>query len=192
MKIYFATKNAGKVQSLQRDLAGLDIEIIQTALDIPELRSADVQKIALKKVSFAFGWVRKPVLAQDSGFFIDSLKGFPGAYVNYVLNTIGIEGILALVNNKSRGCEFRECLAYLDESLPEPIFFTSRIRGIISIEPRGEIQKHHWSPLSLIFVPGGEVNTLAEMSYEEYVEWNKLVRTDSASKSFARWLAEKN
>ncbi|MCX6766589.1 MAG: hypothetical protein NT170_02300 [Candidatus Moranbacteria bacterium] len=82
MKVYFATNNPGKVQSLQRDLAGLDVEIIQTALDIPELRSADVQKVAMKKVVFAFGWVKKPVLAQDSGFFINSLSGFPGAYVN--------------------------------------------------------------------------------------------------------------
>lgn len=188
MKIYFASKNTGKMLSLARDLLGMDVEIIQTPLDIPESRSSDVQKVARKKVAIAYEMMREPILAQDSGFFIDFLGGFPGAYVNYVLETIGIEGLLTLTRDKSKECEFRECLAYLDETLSEPVSFTASVRGTLSDEPRGIVQKHHWSPLSLVFIPQGLRNTLAEMSYEEYLEWHQEARTNSASNQFARWL----
>lgn len=176
--------------SLVRDLSGMDVEIIQAPLDIPESRSSDVQKVARKKVAIAYEMMKEPILAQDSGFFIDSLGGFPGAYVNYVLETIGIEGILTLVKNKTKKCEFRECLAYMDKSMPEPIFFTAEVKGALSDEQRGNVQKHHWSPLSLVFIPQGQKKTLAEMSYEEYLQWHQLARTNSASNQFARWLAE--
>lgn len=188
MKIYFASKNTGKMLSLARDLAGMDVEIIQATLDIPESRSPDVQRVARKKVAIAYEMMKEPILAQDSGFFIDCLGGFPGAYVNYVLETIGIEGLLTLTRDKSKDCEFRECLAYLDETLSEPLCFTAFVRGTLSDEQRGIIQKHHWSPLSLVFIPQGLEKTLAEMSYEEYLEWHQAARTESASNQFARWL----
>lgn len=190
MKIYFASKNTGKMLSLARDLAGMDVEIIQAPLDIPESRSTDVQKVAQKKVTTAYGLMGKPILAQDSGFFIESLGGFPGAYVNYILETIGIDGIMALTTDKTKNCEFRECLAYMEESLSEPVSFTASVRGTLSDEQRGVVQKHHWSPLSLVFIPQGQEKTLAEMSYEEYLEWHRPARIDSTSRQFARWLAE--
>jgi len=41
--------------------------------------------------------VGKPLIVQDSSFHIRSLNGFPGAYIKYALKTIGLEGILKLL-----------------------------------------------------------------------------------------------
>lgn len=188
MIIYYATKNEGKVMSLRRDLAGCEVEIVQTPLDMPEPRSSDVREIALEKISYAFRHLQKPVVVLDAGFYIHSLNGFPRAYVNFVLETIGIEGILTLVTGKNRECEFRQCLAFRDDSLDEPVCFQSSICGKLAMKSRGEIQSHHWSPLSLVFIPGGQSKTLAEMSREEYDQWHWPGRKNSAAKQFAEYL----
>ncbi|OGI25150.1 MAG: hypothetical protein A3J76_03015 [Candidatus Moranbacteria bacterium RBG_13_45_13] len=188
MKIYYATKNEGKVMSLRRDLAGCGVEIVQILLDIPEPRSSDVREIALEKIAYAFRNLRKPVVVLDAGFYIHSLNGFPRAYVNFVLETIGLEGILTLAVGKSRECEFRQCLVFKDESMNEPVCFQSCIRGTLATESRGQIQAHHWSPLSLIFMPEGQSKTLAEMSRDEYNQWHWPGRKNSAAKLFTGYL----
>lgn len=51
----------------------------------------------------------------DTDFRIDELNGFPRAFVNFSLDTIGISGILKLMEGKeNRKCAFNECLAYYD------------------------------------------------------------------------------
>ena len=117
MEIYFATTNQGKVQSLQRDLGKYDISVVQHPVDLIEPRSSDVQEIAKSKVNQAYSIIRKPTVVIDAGFYIHSLNGFPRTFVNFALETIDLEGTLKLIDGKSRECEFRECLGYMDEKL---------------------------------------------------------------------------
>jgi len=67
---------------------------------LPEPRSDDLREIAKEKVLFAYKKIRKPCIVLDFGFYIHSLNGFPKAFVNFVLETIGIEDILKLVDGK--------------------------------------------------------------------------------------------
>ena len=63
----------------------------------------------------AYEIVKKPCMAMDTDFKIDELNGFPRAFVNFSLETLGIEGILKLMEDKeNRKCAFNECLAYYD------------------------------------------------------------------------------
>ena len=156
-------------------------------MDIPEPRSSDVQEISKEKVIFAYNKLKKPVIALDAGFFINSLNGFPRAFVNFTLETIGLEGILNLVEGKERSCEFRECLSYLDDSLSEPQYFIENVKGTLSHEIKGFLQDHLWSKLGLIFIPEGNIKTLAEMNYQEYVEWRKSKEKESYSRLFYEW-----
>lgn len=189
MNIYYATKNKSKVQSLRRDLKEYDIKVIQIPLDLYEPRSYDVVEIANKKIISAYDKIKKPTVVLDAGFYIYSIKGFPRAFVNFALETIGIEGILDLVKNKERKCEFTECLSYLDSSLENPLFFVSKVKGEIAYEPKGKMKKHLWSELGRIFIPDGSQKTLAELTYNEYLEWRKITREkESAGKLLGDWL----
>lgn len=190
MEIYYATKNLGKVKSLEDALKKYKINIIQASLNLPEPRSDDVKKIAREKVLYAYKEIKKPVVALDAGFYVHSLNGFPKAFVNFALETVGLEGILKLVEGKDRSCEFRHCLAYMDKELKEPIYFQDSVKGTLTEEKRGKIQEHLWSELTLIFVPEGSKKTLAEMTYEEYLKWKEKDRKDSYSVRFANWLLE--
>ena len=83
--------------------------------ELDEPRSDDIKEIATAKVKQAYEIVKRPCISLDADFRIDELNGFPRAFVNFSLDTIGIQGILKLMENKNnRTCAFNECLAYHD------------------------------------------------------------------------------
>lgn len=186
-EIRYATKNEAKVSSLKRVLSEYGINIIHVPLELPEPRTDDLREIARQKVLAAHKEVREPVVALDAGFYIHSLKGFPRAFVNFALKTIGIEGILKLIEDKPRECEFRECLAYYDGRPEEPLIFESSVRGTLTTEVRGRMKKRAWSKLFKIFIPEGEGKTLAQMTSREYFEWSERHHKNSYASKFARW-----
>lgn len=188
MNIYFATTNSGKVKSLQRDL--MSYNIIQESIDLTEPRSSDVKEIAEVKIKEAYTKIQKPTIVIDAGFYISSLNGFPGAFVNSTLETIGIEGLLKLTEDKDRSCEFRRCIAYMDPILNEPQYFIDRTEGILSEQSRGIKQPHLWSDLSKIFIPKDHEKTLAEMTKEEYDSLGNLRVGNSIGKQLYEWLLE--
>ncbi|MFA4960788.1 MAG: non-canonical purine NTP pyrophosphatase [Candidatus Pacearchaeota archaeon] len=192
MEIYFATNNSRKVASLQRDLEKHNVSIIQCPLDLIEPRSSDVKEIASAKIQQAYKIIQNPTVVVDAGFYIDCLNGFPGAFVNFALETIGLEGILNLVKEKPRNCEFRECLAYMDTKLSGPIFFSANVKGMLFDEPRGTIQPHLWSKLGLIFIPEGSQKTAGEMTFDEYTEWRKISREkNSLGRQLYEWISKR-
>jgi len=190
-QIYFATTNRGKVNSVNNALSKYGIEVVHYPLELPEPRSDNLKEIAKEKVLFAYEKIGKPCIALDSGFYVHSLNGFPRAFVNFALETIGIEGILRLVDGKPRDCEFRNCLAYLDETLSEPSYFESNVDGLLSDFPRGEMRDYYWSKLFLVFIPKDANKTLAEMTFEEYQEWRNQRYKDSFATKFAEWISQK-
>ncbi len=190
MKIYFATTNQAKVKTLQRDLSKYNISVIQRSIDLIEPRSYDVQEIASSKIKQAYPQIKEPTIVVDAGFYIDELNGFPKAFVNFALETIGIDGILRLIDGKNRDCEFRECLAYMDQSLKEPEYIITHVRGQLAENPRGVMQNHLWSKLSLIFIPKGTEKTLAEMSHNEYLKWQEILnKENSLGKKLYDWIS---
>jgi XTP/dITP diphosphohydrolase len=190
-QIYFATKNKGKVDSISNTLSKFGIKVIQVSLELPEPRTDDLRKIAKEKVLFAHEQIKKPCIALDAGFYVHSLNGFPKTFVNLVLETIGIKGILKLIEGKPRECEFKNCLVYFDSNLSEPMFFESSVKGILSEVPRGEMGDYHWSELFLVFIPQGENKTLAEMGFDEYHEWRNIRYKDSSAAKFAEWISKR-
>ena len=112
-EIVFVTHNKGKIASANKQLEGVTFKVFEYELEEP--RSDDIKEIATAKVKQAYEIVKKPCIALDTDFRIDELNGFPRAFVNFSLDTIGIQGILKLMEDKeNRKCAFNECLAYHD------------------------------------------------------------------------------
>ena len=112
-EIVFVTHNKGKIASASKQLKGVNFKVFE--YDLEEPRSDDIKYISEYKVKEAYKLVNKPCISLDSGFWIDELDGFPRAFVNFALDTIGIDGMLKLMENKeNRNCAFNECLAYHD------------------------------------------------------------------------------
>ena len=103
------------------------------------------------------------IMVEDSGLFIDSLDGFPGAYSSFVEGTVGLDGILRLLEDAGdRGAEYR-AVAIVD-SEGRTWQANGICRGRISKEMLGS-GGFGYDP---IFVPAeGDGRTCAQMSAEE-------------------------
>jgi XTP/dITP diphosphohydrolase len=102
-------------------------------------------------------------MLEDAGLTIDALQGFPGVYSKYVFFTIGLSGILRLLNEvQNRTAIFRSVYAY-SEPGKKPILVVGECLGTITTERRGT-QGFGYDP---IFIPKGAMKTFGEMTVEE-------------------------
>lgn len=190
-QIIFVTHNKGKIAEAQKALKNVDFKTYDYELEEP--RSDDLQEIAKAKVTQAYEMLHKPCIALDAGFFISALNGFPRAFVNFALDTIGLEGFLNLMEKKeNRECCFRECLAYHDGS--QIRYFYGKHPGILAKNILGQDTEKKWSDLWYIFIPNGYTKTLAQMTEEERTQRKQREKETgacSAMNEFAIWYQEK-
>ncbi len=174
MRIIFATGNENKISEASGIFShiGFEVEPLLIAGNFPDLiepQADRVEETALSKLNQARDLVigtefeGEILLAEDSGLFIDSLSGFPGPYSSYIERTIGLNGILKLLEGESkRGAEFRAVAAF---SLDGKTLTTTGIcRGTIS-----EIQSgSNGFGFDPIFIPEeGDGRTCGDLSPEE-------------------------
>lgn len=187
IRLWYATTNPGKVVSLQNRLQPHGFDVIQRPVIIPEPRLDRIEDMAMIKAMLAFGEIQQPLVANDAGFYIYGLNGFPRGFVNFALDTIKLEGLVKLVAGTERRCEFRHALAYADGESDTPKCFADCVRGTVATEPRGTVQSWHLSPLTTIFIPDGQERTLAELSHQEYTAWQNSRTDPSYAQQFLTW-----
>lgn len=187
-EVIFVTHNKGKIASAKRYLQDVNFKIFEYELEEP--RSDDIKYISKYKVLEAYKLVNKPCISLDCGFWIEELNGFPRAFVNFALDTIGINGFLKLMEGKeNRKCKFTECLSYYEGE--EVYQFMGKHEGTLANEIIGQDTDKKWSDLWYIFKPHGYDKTLAQMTEEERENRIKYEAIDSM-KEFAKWYREKD
>ncbi len=78
-----------------------------------EIQHPDLNEIASSALAMIVSKTDKPVFVEDSGLFVHQLNGFPGPYSSFVFETLGVEGILKLLEDaKTRKAEFRSSVAF--------------------------------------------------------------------------------
>ncbi len=121
--IYFVTTNKNKFERAQKSLSEFGIKIEQIDIELAESRAENPRDIVKEKAEQAFQKLRKPLIVEDSGFFIDALGGFPMTHIKFSLATLGIWKILkAMAGEKNRHAEWRMAAAYVDENGKTEIF----------------------------------------------------------------------
>lgn len=176
MKITMVTSNTNKAREVAEFFGGL-LDVTHVPLEIPELRSDDVEVISRQKAQYAYNQLLTPLIVDDTSFFIDALNGFPGPYAAYVLHTIGNTGILTLMKEeKNRNAHFTTAIAFADEHGIR--HFSGTINGRIITVPRGS-GGFGYDP---IFEVDGK--TLAELPLEEK---SKISHRALALTAFRDW-----
>lgn len=187
-EVVFVTHNKGKIASAKKHLKEVNFKIYEHELEEP--RSDDIKYISKYKVMEAYKLVNKPCISLDCGFWIDELDGFPRAFVNFALDTIGIKGFLKLMEEKeNRKCRFTECLSYYDGK--ELYQFMGKHEGTLSNKILGIDTDKKWSDLWYIFRPYGYDKTLAQMTEEERANRKRYESVDSMEE-FAKWYREQS
>ncbi|MEM3341318.1 MAG: non-canonical purine NTP pyrophosphatase [Thermoplasmata archaeon] len=130
-EIVLLTSNRGKAEEFREKLSRYNIRIDVANWGYPEIQ-ADSHEDVIKFAAPYIAWDMiqhgvSSVLYDDSGLWIKALNGFPGIYTSHALKTIGLKGILNLLENcpkeEERTAEFRCCLGFLTQcpALPEHI-----------------------------------------------------------------------
>ncbi len=134
-RILLVTGNRGKLEEAREVLGEYGVEVEQAQAWKLEVQSESLEEIALQAARIAYAQLRRPLAVEDAGLFINALNGFPGPYSSYAYKTIGIPGVLRLLEGAAdrRGC-FRAAVAYI-APLVERVF-TGEVCGSIAREPR--------------------------------------------------------
>lgn len=182
VRIVIVTTNKGKYEEFSNLFSKYGLRFRWEPMATEEIQATDVRKIALHSVIYAYKMLREPVIVEDAGLFIDALKGFPGPYSSYVYRTLGVEGVLKLMEGAgNRRARFLSALAFYSP-LTELKIFTGSVEGRIAESPRGE-SGFGFDP---IFIPDeGDGRTFAEMGVEEKNEFSHRARS---ARKFAEWI----
>lgn len=180
-ELCFATSNAHKFQEAEFVLRETNLRLRRIHSKGTEVQSDDVAEIARIAAAETFMIYRRPLFVEDTGLLIGSLNGFPGAFAAYVYKTIGLDGIIRLMEGaRSRKAEFVSVVAYCNES-PRSKLFAGRLKGRIAAELKGR----GGFGFDSIFIPEGRGKTLAEMSLAEKCV---LSHRSVALRALASWL----
>jgi len=157
-ELLFATNNKGKIEEAQVILK-IPIEI--ATIEIDEVQSMDLEYVARKKAQAAYDVLGKPVITDDVGLFIEVWNGFPGPFAKYVLETIGVDGLLELIKNESnRRVVIKSAISYHDGQ--DIHVFIGEVKGTLAAKSRGD-EGFGFDP---VIIPDGEMQTYAEMGLE--------------------------
>lgn len=155
--LYFATSNKNKFEEAKEILERFGIALRWYRFSHQEIRSDSLDRIAADAVRSAYKKIKKPVFVEDSGLFIDALNGFPGPYSLWVLQKLGVGGILRLLNGENkRSAHFQASIAFHDIKMIK--IFVGVCKGSIAKKERGKGGFGYDS----IFVPEGYSHTFAE------------------------------
>lgn len=190
-KIIFATSNKGKVATLRRHIErlGLNVRVVQQPLDLIEPQAGSAIEVARSKARQAHGQLQQAVLVDDSSFHITALGGFPGPYIKYMLETVGIEGIIDFMKGKpDRSAYFLSALVYIDVTGTEHTFADAPYRGSITEVIDDYDAEAAWSELFKIFIPQGSEKVLARMTPDDHAKIDRA--QTNAYEAFCLWMKD--
>jgi XTP/dITP diphosphohydrolase len=160
MDLTFVSTNAGKFHEVRSILEGYGVTVRWSRRELPEIQADDLESVVGAKLKAAA--LREPrVLVEDSGLFIPALGGFPGVYSAYALDTIGLGGVLQLLQGRSRRAAFRTVAGL---SLGSRRWIRAgTVQGRIAKRPRGT----HGFGYDPIFIPNDESRTFGQLETAE-------------------------
>ncbi|MHA1959133.1 MAG: RdgB/HAM1 family non-canonical purine NTP pyrophosphatase [Candidatus Thorarchaeota archaeon] len=176
------TQNEHKLKEITPLFKEFNLEFETSPLQKMEIRSDDVVAVAEAASRDAFEKLNRPVVVDDTGLFIQALNGFPRAYPAFILETLGLSGVLKVLEGiEDRTARFVTAVAYFDGNVMQT--FTGEMEGTITKAMAG-VGGFGYDP---IFTPEGHSRTYAQLSTEEKISISHRSR---AFRSFLSWFTE--
>ncbi len=158
MPLYFITGNKNKFDEIKSVIP--DIEHLN--MELPEIQEIDPHKIIKAKLLEALNHKTGEFIVEDTGLYLECLKGLPGPLIKWFLKSMGLNRLAQIAeklgNNRA---EAKTIIGYA-KNHEEIYFFDGSVSGQI-VFPRGE-SNFGWDP---IFQPDGHSETFAEMDDEK-------------------------
>lgn len=189
--IFFVSNNIHKyfeIKSILHDRT-TDLDLNFYKQNIVEIQDEKIEEIAIEKAKSAYNIVKRPIIIEDDGLFINSLNGFPGQYSSYVFKSIGNRGILRLLEgSRARSAFFKSIFVYTNGIITR--VFIGQINGKIS----ATITDGGWG-YDPIFIPLKDYNDDDNKTFATLSKTNKkneLSHRRIALDKFVKWFHQNN
>lgn len=161
-EISFISGNKNKARELISIARKRGFEITWANMTKVEIQAPDPSQIAKQGAIWAYQKLQRPLITEDTGLFINALKGFPGPYSSYVYGSIGLDGTLKLMEDKKdRSAYFKSAICYVDENT------VKLFEGIIDGNIAKKCGPDNGFDYDMLFIPKGKEITYSAMSLEE-------------------------
>lgn len=138
--------------------------------EIQALQVEEVVKEASERLSQRWG---QAVIIDDLGLYVESLQGFPGAFLKQFAQRAGPRRLLQLMEGEeNREAYFEVAMAYCNP-YHDPEAVTARRHGKIAYQVETGPQNYG---LNSVFVPEGKDKTLAQFTMEEKLRDEPRIR----------------
>jgi len=160
--VTFVTGNKNKLSEFSAILKDLDnFELVNEKIDLDEIQSLSLEEIVEHKVKQAYDIIQKPVLVEDTGFFIDKLNGLPGPLIKFFLDKLGNNAPVKLIkDSNNRRATAKVCVGFYDGN--NLIIEVGEMNGNIIREESGE----EGFGFDVCFIPDGFNKTLNNIDVE--------------------------
>lgn len=144
------TGNVKKYAAYDDVLRRNNISLMVSDCEIPEIQAANSLTVVKSKAKAAFEMLGFPVWVDDVELRLKAYKDFPGAYTKSVFKQIGVDGLKALLNQKSHEATIVCRMCSFDGGSYR--IFEGRNEGILDFEKDISDEK---MPLNSIFIGEG-------------------------------------
>lgn len=179
-EIVFITGNENKLREAKQIL---NTDIVSEKLDLREIQDVDLENVVEEKLKHGYEILKKPVMVEDTGLFFNALNGFPGALIKMLIDRVGREGLVDILEKFDDKTAVAKCAVGFTEDGKKLKVFIGEAKGKI-VSSRGE-SGFGWDP---VFQPEGYDKTFAELSAEEK---NAISHRFRAFKKFKDFLDKK-
>ncbi len=163
MNLSFVTSNRHKYEEVKSILSafGIETEWVNEEYNEP---GGDVDFVAGESSRILAERLGKPVCVDDTGVYFEAYPGFPGPHPKFVFDRIGYEGIMRLLDGKSRKAYFRTAVGYCEPG-KKPVVF----EGVMNCTIAGQVfdEDKDVMPYERIFIPEGKKGPLSSLSRDE-------------------------
>jgi XTP/dITP diphosphohydrolase len=178
LEVYFITSNMHKFEEISNFINN-KIIIRKAVYPLIEIQDEDIEKVAMNKLLLS-NLPYDYAFVEDSGLFIKALDGFPGVFSAYTFKTIGLEGIIKLMEGiNNRLATFVSVIAFKQKE--KILVFRGEVNGTISFDIRGS-NNFGFDP---IFIPENNKKTFGEMNMEEKSQYSHRI---TACKKFLEYV----
>jgi XTP/dITP diphosphohydrolase len=178
-ELIFFTSNSVKAEEATWAFGPSGARIVAHDFPFIEIQSLSQEEVLQNKISqIQRLGEERPFIVDDSGFYLNAYRFFPGVMTKFVFETIGYDGVLRLLpEGVDRSAYFRSIVGLC--SLNTTRIFEGITGGSVPTEARGGHREGMlFEPL---FVPNTASSTLAEMSFEERLQHAYRVKALSAA-----------
>lgn len=128
--ILFVTGSQHKADYLSRCLGQT---IPHQKVELDEIQSLDVTEIVRHKVRQAYEKVKRPVIVEDVSLECPALRGLPGPFIKWFIESLGADGVCEMLHGKNRDAVARCVVGYFDGT--NEAYFEGSAKGRIAEKP---------------------------------------------------------